>query len=628
MYQEALEAGRRRDYARAIQLLTEVVAHTDEYPDAPLYLGRAYHAVGDYRRAVQLLEFFLRTSPSSTAARFFLARSLLSLEHYERASRLLLYVVRRQPDLAQARGLLGYALLKQQRPTLAVKYLESALRLEPENSRLRTAYHNALLVDAVRSFRKGQTSSSARALLYVARRRPDSLLPHVYLGRIYKEAGELRKALYHYERARELAPSDPALAVLKAAIHLGLGEGEKASQELTRAGALWRPGLTLPSDPSVLIKILVVAMAQARRHTEAVRYGRMSLRADYRDAQVHAAVAEAHLALGDALRAKNHFERAIQYGGNRLEFHYGRALSLWNLGEHDELGKAAARMGRLWPDDSAARYFAVLAASETEEAGPELIAAIQEAIRETGPDLHLMACLGKAYVDTGLDELAVGWLERTLRLDAGNGSALLTLLDVYSRLERHDELGETYRKAVERFPDDDDLRRRYIRHLVAGERYQEGVEQILALLPRHPRSRTLRKSLAQCHLMTGAFDEAAVLYRELLRNEPNSIPILRSLVLCLDRLNDQRAAIELLRKAAIHFEDDLQILLPLGVLHIKTGDYAEAQTAFRKVLAVDPRNWQAYHNLARACRGAGQHEFADRFFETARRYRAAANKSS
>ena len=91
-------------------------------------------------------------------------------------------------------------------------------------------------------------STSARAFLYVAARRPDSLLPHVYLGRIFKEAGELEQALHHYEKAQELAPEDPALSLLKAAIYVGLGQGEHATRELSRAGTLWKPGLALPSD--------------------------------------------------------------------------------------------------------------------------------------------------------------------------------------------------------------------------------------------------------------------------------------------------------------------------------------------------------------------------------------------
>jgi hypothetical protein len=47
LLQEALAAGKSRDYPRAVELLRQVVGGTDAYPQASLYLGRAYHAVGD-----------------------------------------------------------------------------------------------------------------------------------------------------------------------------------------------------------------------------------------------------------------------------------------------------------------------------------------------------------------------------------------------------------------------------------------------------------------------------------------------------------------------------------------------------------------------------------------------------
>ena len=60
LFEEALEAGRKRDYARAVELLTRIVGSTDRFPQALLYLGRAYHALGEYSRAAQALNFYVR----------------------------------------------------------------------------------------------------------------------------------------------------------------------------------------------------------------------------------------------------------------------------------------------------------------------------------------------------------------------------------------------------------------------------------------------------------------------------------------------------------------------------------------------------------------------------------------
>jgi Flp pilus assembly protein TadD len=54
---------------------------------------------------------------------------------------------------------------------------------------------------------------------------------------------------------------------------------------------------------------------------------------------------------------------------------------------------------------------------------------------------------------------------------------------------------------------------------------------------------------------------------------------------------------------------------------IKDKQHLEAQAVFRKVLAVQPKNWRAHHNLARSYEKTGQKAFAKRFFQNAQRYR-------
>ena len=86
LFREALEAGERRNYGRAARLLTHLVSHTDEFPQAILYLGRSYHALGRYDRAVLALEHFLKLYPGSEAGHFFLGRSYLALGYLHRAA--------------------------------------------------------------------------------------------------------------------------------------------------------------------------------------------------------------------------------------------------------------------------------------------------------------------------------------------------------------------------------------------------------------------------------------------------------------------------------------------------------------------------------------------------------------
>ena len=64
IYNSAIEAGQNRDYHSAVKLLTHVVSQTDGFPQALLYLGRSYHALGQFDKAVQVVLASERASVS------------------------------------------------------------------------------------------------------------------------------------------------------------------------------------------------------------------------------------------------------------------------------------------------------------------------------------------------------------------------------------------------------------------------------------------------------------------------------------------------------------------------------------------------------------------------------------
>ena len=82
LFEEALRAGRNHDYARSVEILLRIVGSTDKFPQALLYLGRSYHALGEHAKAAQALNFFVQQKPGSAAGHFFLGRAYLALEAY------------------------------------------------------------------------------------------------------------------------------------------------------------------------------------------------------------------------------------------------------------------------------------------------------------------------------------------------------------------------------------------------------------------------------------------------------------------------------------------------------------------------------------------------------------------
>ena len=132
MLSQAMEAGRKRDYRRAADLLARIVGSTDEFPQAQLYLGRAYHALGEFANAAQVLGFYVRSHPRSLSGLFFLGRAYLGMEEYGLAVRHLKRAVEQDPRFSPAYGLLGLACLKARRPDKAIWWFARALEVDPQ----------------------------------------------------------------------------------------------------------------------------------------------------------------------------------------------------------------------------------------------------------------------------------------------------------------------------------------------------------------------------------------------------------------------------------------------------------------------------------------------------------------
>ncbi|HUX21271.1 MAG TPA: tetratricopeptide repeat protein, partial [Spirochaetia bacterium] len=106
LFREALKAGQDRKYPRAIELLTRITSESDGIPQAFLYLGRAYHAIGRYDLAIRPLQYFIEQNPRVGAGYFFLGRSYLALELPVNAVENFKKVLEIEPESPQTVGLI------------------------------------------------------------------------------------------------------------------------------------------------------------------------------------------------------------------------------------------------------------------------------------------------------------------------------------------------------------------------------------------------------------------------------------------------------------------------------------------------------------------------------------------
>lgn len=624
MLSRALEAGRQRDYARAVQLLATIVGSTDQYPQASLYLGRAYHALGDFANAVPVLASFVRAQPRSLPGQFFLGRAYLGLGEHGLALRHLKRAIELQPSFSAAYGLAGLTCLKARRPDKAIWWFARALEVDPHNKRLQVGYLNTALVLAIRLFFRGDLEDAARLFNEVLQVRRASILPHLYLASIYRELGDPGLSLYHLEAASRISPQDPYLHLQKAVVMLGQGDKRGAAEEIRAGTRLLKSSVSPGTTPAEILRYITVNLFREGRHREAAFYGGRLLRADYKDSKMHALVAESYRNLGDLAKARNHYLRAIEGDKTSLELRYGLLAVLWELGDYDQLMTEAARILQRDGTDGPGHYFHSLALSRTGAAIEQVLSELQQQVRTRGPDPVLMAELAAAYVRAGMPDLAEGWYTRAAKLQKPTAETLRALASIYETLGKTDKLEGAWARYLDLKPDDRPVRRRLIRLLLEQESFDDAAAHIRHLLPVEPDNVRLKAALAVCYRRTGRFAEALILLRDLLRHDPSAVEHLKAAVYCLDRIGSRSLAMRALASYMAEHGESLSLVLMQGVLQYQESLLDKAAETFRKAVSLSPTDWRANRNLGMVYRRLGNTLFAEKFLKKAKEYEAAA----
>jgi tetratricopeptide (TPR) repeat protein len=649
----AIQAGRERDYRKALALLEELLSGFDAPAEAYLYLGRALHALKNYPRALAGFNDFIRLKPDSPQGYFFAGRCCLALEMPHKAVPLLRKARSLDPQNIIVKAMLGAAHLKSRHSQLAVNVFQEAVESSAEKqvsqkiqARLYRAYLNALFIRGINLCRSDNYELGSQMLDFVLDNAGGSPLLRLELGRACRELGRLPDALEHYTRALAFNPRDLRIRWQRASILMSLGNQKEALEEIEEIRSLDAGLPDLPWNSQSVNLYMIHYFLENGEWRRSADCCRLWIRQNGPDALIHAMYAEAQRNLKKFDLALNHLERAVEIEPKNIQLWYERVLVAWDGQNWTALEKALRNVKKLGGEDDVFKRFSVLLAAKTSKDEKEAIGLLQKAIRGMGPEPELMYALGENYLKIGLADLALNWFKKTINVMGNHEQAWLGCLaalqalsseqDVgekrglaqrQSKPERQEqmrhaeklaaELREAFDHYVKRWPDNFSIRRERALYLVNTFEYEKAFKELETLLAWEPSNFSLRRVLAYAYRKTGRYREAAVFLRSLLKEKPKDIGILLEYSGCLERSGAVRYAIQILEKAGESMNRNLDIPLALSLLYFRERGIEKAFDILREAAALHTNDPRPYRYMAMLAAKLGDKDGAKRYEEMA-----------
>jgi tetratricopeptide (TPR) repeat protein len=587
--------------------------------------GQAYFTQGDFTKASIEYRNALQVEPKSDAARLAVGRTAEKLQRPRDAYGLYQSVIDTSPDNLEAREDMARLLVYSRSPDQAVKTLEPAFAKHPDDPvllTLRAAARIQLNNPA------GAVADADRAL-QLAPLNEEAI--EVRSG-LYKQAGDIAGAKALIENAVHKLPASGQLREILADLDLAGNDAAAAEQQLTELIKLF------PQETRYRFQLAVVysrnhQLDDAQRVLEdAVKRvsGGDAARSD-----------QAKLALVDfmtAQRSPEKGEQTLRDFITRDPDNYDLRLALGTLLQrHGSLPQAIATYNDIVsragtkPSGLTARDRLVdIAMAQDREADARKL--IEEVLQKSPHDndaLGQRALIELAHADPAA---AIGDLRVILR-DRPQAVAVQRMLARAYAANGEPALAEqSLRAALDVAPADATLRTDLAQLLLSTDRADEAVRTLEDVVRHAPKDASARTALIRAYLAKQDFDDARKAAEDLetLRPESGEGPYYAGLAAVgQNKLDDAQKefehslklqpralapltafarlyvargqapqAIALVKDAATAAPSDPQILNQLGELYVGQKDVAQATDTLNRVIALAPKWWVPYRNLA------------------------------
>ncbi len=609
---KAINAGKKRDYKKAIKILEELVAHgyaeiespfnsgKKSYPEIYLYLSRSWAAEKNYNKASAYGHAYVKRVPNEPSGWFFLGRTYILAEEFNKAVFCLEKSASLAPQSVEIKAMLGMAYLKWKKTSLARQVFEDALKYAPKSERLNTGYLNALFIEAVHEFRNGDVNLAGQMFDFVIKNKVDGVAPRLYLAHSLKMQNRLEEALVQYEEAARLAPEDKALAWYPAMIKMELGDHAGATEAIAKLD------IELPND-GVTEQFFMLQAAKKHLETKdykkAAQTARIYIRSFGSSEEVRLIAAEAQRAMGNINRALNHYKCALKENPQSPYPHYGMMLALQEAYRWQELSSEVLRAeaaGSL--DEEDIYYYKIITAAHIDNPAEEVLPHLQALIQQGKADSAIFNSMGTCYIKLNMPELAINWYQKALDMNPKNEEAQIGLIAAYESQKDDKATKKSYLAYLDDWSNNMPIRRDFVLFLRETKEWEEAGDQLEVLIGQS-HNRNFEPELARLRRKAGQYQKSAILYRKLLLAKPKEPIFLHNLVYCLDKMGKTKIALDLLQAARKSFGLKTETYFIEGILqmHLKKKD--DAIRIFQYIIEKDPKNIIAKNFLEKVTKG-------------------------
>lgn len=238
------------------------------------------------------------------------------------------------------------------------------------------------------------------------------------------------------------------------------------------------------------------------------------------------------------------------------------------------LGMIRFRQGRT---DEAEKLLAPLVNSDSSDIASKLLAATKIQLHQPDEARKILDNLDDKQTDPGI----------------------LALVGVAALASGDEKAGKAYiEKALEKKPDNINLRLRYARYLLQKGQTDAAISQASRVIEQTPNSVEAKLLIIQAHLSAGDLNSATETANAWVKEQPDSVIARITRGQIAQQLNDPDEAGKYFREAAKMAPDNPDPLVALANLALNQNNQTDAIDQFKKAIRIAPDNREALRGLA------------------------------